>query len=45
MKIGIVGVGAIGTVLGTLLNSKGIEVDLIDGFKENVIAMQKKVLK
>jgi len=41
MKIGIVGVGAIGTVLGTLLNSKGIEVDLIDGFKENVIAMQK----
>jgi len=41
MKIGIVGVGAIGTVLGTLLNSKGIEVDLIDGYKENVIEMQK----
>ena len=41
MKIGIVGVGAIGTVLGTLLNSKGIEVDLIDGFKENVVEMQK----
>ncbi|MFC5592105.1 ketopantoate reductase family protein [Sporosarcina soli] len=41
MKMGIVGVGAIGTVLGTILNSKGIEADLIDGFKENVLAMQK----
>jgi 2-dehydropantoate 2-reductase len=40
MKIGVVGVGAIGTVIGTLLNAKGIEVDLIDGFRENIKGIQ-----
>jgi len=35
-KIGVVGVGAIGTIIGTILNAKGIEVDLIDGYDENV---------
>jgi 2-dehydropantoate 2-reductase len=40
-KIGIVGVGAIGTIIGTILNAKGIEVDLIDGYEENVRHLQR----
>jgi len=35
-RIGIVGVGAIGTIIGTILNARGVRADLIDGYEPNV---------
>lgn len=39
MRIGIMGVGSLGTILGAYLNKSGLKVDLIDANREHVDAL------
>lgn len=39
MRVGILGVGSLGTIIGALMTKNGQEVDLIDVSKENVDAL------
>ncbi|MFJ5770868.1 ketopantoate reductase family protein [Psychrobacillus sp. NPDC093180] len=39
MKVGIMGVGSLGTIIGALIADEGQEVDLIDAYEENVKAL------
>ena len=45
MRIGIIGAGAIGSVVGGLLTKAGRDVTLIDQWPEHVEAMRRKGLQ
>jgi len=40
MRIAVVGVGAIGTIIGALLTENGHDVELVDNYKEHVEALR-----
>lgn len=44
MKIGILGCGAMGTVMGAYMTKNGLEVEMIDSYKEHVDMLNKMVL-
>ena len=41
MKIGILGCGAMGTVMGAYMTKNGLDVELIDSYKEHVVVLNK----
>lgn len=41
MKIGILGCGAMGTVMGAYMTKNGLDVELIDSYKEHVDVLNK----
>ena len=45
MNIAVVGVGALGTIVGAMLNSKGIKADLVDDYQENINGIREKGLQ
>ena len=45
MKIGVLGVGSLGTIIGALITKGGYNVDLIDINQENVDAAKSKWCK
>ena len=40
MRIAVVGAGAMGTIIGSLMTERGCEVELIDSYKDHVEALQ-----
>jgi 2-dehydropantoate 2-reductase len=45
MRIALVGAGAMGTIIGSLLTEKGYDVELVDSYREHVEAMKKNGAK
>ena len=42
MRIALVGAGAMGTIIGSLLTEKGYDVELVDSYKDHVEALNSK---
>lgn len=45
MRIALVGAGAMGTIIGSLLTEKGYDVELVDRYKEHVDALNREGAK